>query len=160
MEVKRFAIRAVTILIMLLGSGCSKTPDTEGNPKATTAESREDITPEMRSAIELGIVLYAGNSGGNVQLSADLANRLQKYSDAAVQYDSKDVTFQWGGGTSYTILPSGMIEITLSGSLNYELRFSGGTVGIKDGEVFATDGTVVVINQVSYATKNNLWFKT
>jgi len=169
---KRLAIGAVTMLMMLLGPGCSKTPGTEGNPKATAAEatrelgpqrkvaeSREDITPEMRSAIELGIALYAQNSGGNVQPSADLASRLRKYSDATSNMNSKDITFQWGGGTSYTILPSGMIEITFKGSLNHDLRFSGGTVGTKDGEVFATDGTMVVIDQVSYVARNNLWFK-
>ncbi len=131
-----------------------------------SAVSHEDITPEMRTAIEYGIVTYVQRAGGSLGMgvtpprpSDHLIDKLRKYSDVSFSIEMRAVTSKLDASAN-TIDDTGYIKIKLEGSLQYNLMFSGGTVGIRTGEVFVSDGTKLRVNNVLYIAKNNLWQKT
>ena len=59
------------------------------------------------------------------------------------------------------IMPGGKFEavIKYNGGIVHDVVLSVGTFGIKNGEPYATDGTVATVDQVSYIASNGRWLK-
>ena len=136
-------------------------------PKAQSVNTpREDISPDMRIAVELAVGLYvrkfASRSGfSDVQppdFSQAFVDRVAKYKHSKCDINASLVTTSLNGSKN-TINPKGRIDVSFKGDLNNHFRFSAGEIEVKGGEVYFSDGTVLEIDGKPYVAKNNLWLR-
>lgn len=119
--------------------------------------ARGDLDADSQLALEIGVVsvLASPRSMFPVTVSDSLMDRVQK-----LEGIHRDVSTYGMIGAGRIISDGGgrFLVVTISGPVNASVTLSGGEVGLKEGEIYITEGTLLTDAEgVSYSFTDGRW---